>query len=635
MSIRTRTRRHLAGVAAAAMTAGTLLAVGAAPASAEPVVTTGDTPVTDATFTWGLSGYAQVGIFGPWGFKDFTGDAAFLEGDVATTPNPTPQTEYAVDPVPATSFPTSKAGKAPNAVQFTDGTGVRDAATDVLTLAWDGSYTVNAYPVAFGAPNEIYEDPELTVNPDGSGDLTVEFTLGAGVDVNGDPVEAEEFGRLQLATFDAGSLSVETDGGFRVTPDYQGVTNDVANQTTTCTTEGGATGWWGSWPTEFIDAIADTAVVAHFYSTGCGGLQDNKPPLPFDVTFDEGDAPTVTVSETEVSSDGTTVVTVEGENFDPALATGARPPFLGQPGGAYVAFAKVADVWRPSQGAGGATRGVANGNPDLTKWAVPSAQLPVTGASGVELTPDGSFTAEITVDRATLDATATAATLTQYGIITYPGSGASAPSYETLTPLTFVDEVPSFTDVPENLTFHDEIIWLATSGITTGYEDGTFRPAEPVLREQMAAFLYRFADEPTVERPAESPFTDVSEDDTFYDEIIWLESTGITTGYDEADGTRTFRPSQPVLREQMAAFLYRFDEQDFVDDDGATFTDVAPAFEFFDEIEWLATTGITTGYQEAGDTVTFRGAQPVLREQMAAFLFRYDEYLQEQVPAVS
>ncbi|MDF1705364.1 MAG: S-layer homology domain-containing protein, partial [Aeromicrobium sp.] len=92
--------------------------------------------------------------------------------------------------------------------------------------------------------------------------------------------------------------------------------------------------------------------------------------------------------------------------------------------------------------------------------------------------------------------------------------------------------------------------------------DGTFRPSAPVLREQMAAFLYRLAGSPPISLPLTgSPFTDVAVTDVFYTEIVWLESTGVTTGYAEADGSRTFRGSEPVLREQMAAFLSRYDEQ--------------------------------------------------------------------------
>ena len=49
---------------------------------------------------------------------------------------------------------------------------------------------------------------------------------------------------------------------------------------------------------------------------------------------------------------------------------------------------------------------------------------------------------------------------------------------------------------------------------------------------------------------------------TFAEEIAWLAGAGVTTGYDNPTGGVSFRPSDAVLREQMAAFLYRFDRLD-------------------------------------------------------------------------
>ena len=73
----------------------------------------------------------------------------------------------------------------------------------------------------------------------------------------------------------------------------------------------------------------------------------------------------------------------------------------------------------------------------------------------------------------------------------------------------------------------------------------------------------------------------------------------------------------------MAAFLYRAGYFEYSHgSDPASFTDVSRRHAFFDEIEFMALANITTGYKEADGTLTFRGAQPVLREQMAAFLYR-------------
>ena len=183
-----------------------------------------------------------------------------------------------------------------------------------------------------------------------------------------------------------------------------------------------------------------------------------------------------------------------------------------------------------------------------------------------------------------------------------------------------VPEVPSFSDVPENHPFYEEITWLATEGITTGFSDGTFRGIAPIERQAMAAFLYRYAGEPAFTPPTTSPFTDVNASDPFYTEITWLADQGITTGF--SDGT--FRPSASIERQAMAAFLYRFaGEPEFTAPQTSPFTDVRPADRFYTEITWLADIEVTTGFSDG----TFRPVAPIERQAMAAFLFRFDDLM--------
>ncbi|GAA1728019.1 S-layer homology domain-containing protein [Aeromicrobium alkaliterrae] len=153
-----------------------------------------------------------------------------------------------------------------------------------------------------------------------------------------------------------------------------------------------------------------------------------------------------------------------------------------------------------------------------------------------------------------------------------------------------------FVDVPDSHVFATQIEWLADEGITTGYADGTFRPGAAVLREQMAVFLWRQAGQPAVsDLPGTSPFTDVPRSHAFYQAIVWLADSGISTGYDDG----SFRPGQPVLREQMAAFLYRFRALQAAPGSGSgSFVDVPSGRTFAEQIRWLSGTGISTGYSD-------------------------------------
>jgi hypothetical protein len=59
-----------------------------------------------------------------------------------------------------------------------------------------------------------------------------------------------------------------------------------------------------------------------------------------------------------------------------------------------------------------------------------------------------------------------------------------------------------FTDVPDSNVFHDDIGWLADSGVTIGCDppaNTLFCPSDEVTREQMAAFLRRLSENQVVD----------------------------------------------------------------------------------------------------------------------------------------
>lgn len=128
------------------------------------------------------------------------------------------------------------------------------------------------------------------------------------------------------------------------------------------------------------------------------------------------------------------------------------------------------------------------------------------------------------------------------------------------SPAVALPATSPFIDVSPSHPFYKEIVWLSTQGITKGWSTpaGTeFRPSQPIARDAMAAFLYRFAGSPEFPPPTTSPFQDVPTDHPFYKEITWLASTGITTGW-TVPGGKEYRPNSNIARDAMAAFLYRY-----------------------------------------------------------------------------
>jgi hypothetical protein len=187
--------------------------------------------------------------------------------------------------------------------------------------------------------------------------------------------------------------------------------------------------------------------------------------------------------------------------------------------------------------------------------------------------------------------------------------------------------VQQFSDVKTTHNFYEEIFWLSQAGVTQGYKDGTFRPANSVNRDAMAAFLYRFAGAEFDEYlpPTKPIFVDVPTSHQFYTEISWLAETGITTGY-VVGGKRYYKPTSSVNRDAMAAFLFRLAEwwedpstDGYVAPKPSWFSDVRGTHPFYTEIHWLAEMGISTGYPDG----TFRPGVSVKRDAMAAFLSRY------------
>ena len=113
-----------------------------------------------------------------------------------------------------------------------------------------------------------------------------------------------------------------------------------------------------------------------------------------------------------------------------------------------------------------------------------------------------------------------------------------------------------FIDVPCPGLYTDWIEDLKTRNITAGCGDGTtYCPDANILRQEMAVFLLKTLLGGDYVPPACTPpgmFTDVACPGLYTDFIEDLKTRGITAGC--GDGT-TFCPTDPVTRQEMAAFL--------------------------------------------------------------------------------
>lgn len=190
---------------------------------------------------------------------------------------------------------------------------------------------------------------------------------------------------------------------------------------------------------------------------------------------------------------------------------------------------------------------------------------------------------------------------------------------ETSSDAQWLDEMVSYLH-DANISFS---YWSfnPNSSDTGGLVKSDWRSPETAKLEALAPLLSAAA--PPLLPTAGLKFADVGVDHTFHAEIAWLAESGVSKGWVEANGTRTYRPDGPVLRDAMAAFLYRLSGSPrYAAPAESLFADVSPDQLFYKEMSWLASTGVSNGWQERDGTRTYRPGAAVSRDAMAAFMYR-------------
>jgi hypothetical protein len=200
---------------------------------------------------------------------------------------------------------------------------------------------------------------------------------------------------------------------------------------------------------------------------------------------------------------------------------------------------------------------------------------------------------------------------------TAPRSGTLTIGNQTFTVL----QGAAFLDVPLNDPFYTEIGKLSARGVTLGCGGGNYCPNQVVTREQMAAFIIRALGEFNPPAPANQRFNDVPPSNSFYSFIERMAVLQITLGC--GGNPPMYCPAQPVLREQMAAFIIRaLHEPGYIPPPPAQqrFQDVPASNAFYAYIEEMAVRGVTLGC--AANPPRYCPTDSVTRAQMAAFLVR-------------
>lgn len=304
-------------------------------------------------------------------------------------------------------------------------------------------------------------------------------------------------------------------------------------------------------------------------------------------------APNTVLQTLATDTDTITAVNPPADGTAPTF-TAASPPPTGQVNVAYGPYTfKASGVDAPTYTvtkgvlpAGltlDATTGVLSGTPTVPTVAT----LTITASNGVQ--PDATADVNIRIDTKFPDVSGSSpfaaeiSALIQQGVtqgypdgyfkplrdVTRQAFAAFLSRVLNLTdgPTPCAPGTSSFPDVSDDLIFCKAIGLLAENNIINGYDDGSYRPADIISRQAIAAMLYRAiswvqngrdaskvqASSPCTTAP---DFSDVTADNKFCSAIKFLADNEIARGY--PDGS--FGVTKPTTRQASAAFVYRFEK---------------------------------------------------------------------------
>ena len=171
-----------------------------------------------------------------------------------------------------------------------------------------------------------------------------------------------------------------------------------------------------------------------------------------------------------------------------------------------------------------------------------------------------------------------------------------------------------FTDVKENDYFYDAVLWAVENGITSGISPTSFGPNNSCTRAQAVTFLWRAYGKPAPSG-SDNPFRDVKSSDYYYEAVLWAVENGITTGISPT----SFGPDSRCTRGQIVTFLHRSAGKPAPSGSDNPFRDVKSSDYYYEAVLWAVENGITTGVS----STSFAPNSYCTRGQIVCFLHRY------------
>lgn len=180
-----------------------------------------------------------------------------------------------------------------------------------------------------------------------------------------------------------------------------------------------------------------------------------------------------------------------------------------------------------------------------------------------------------------------------------------------------------FSDISENEWYYDGVKYVYENGIMNGTSSTTFSPDDTLTRAMAVTVLYRMEGEP--EMSDKQMFDDAPCGMWYTKAIAWAAHSGIVNGY----GNGLFGTDDRLTREQIALILHRYAKQSGYDmaekenNDITSYKDFASISNYAVEAMQFA---VNYGLFEENKPNTIDPSDYVTRAELATILYKFASY---------
>ena len=203
--------------------------------------------------------------------------------------------------------------------------------------------------------------------------------------------------------------------------------------------------------------------------------------------------------------------------------------------------------------------------------------------------------------------------------------------FAVLFPSTSLAAEGGFSDLPQDHYAHEAVMYLKDQGVISGYEDGTFKPGNPVNRaEALKIIISPLVTKEQIElaKKANTVYADISQDDWYKPYVELARVSGIVDGPPEKE---VFNGGNPVIKVEFMKMV----QEAFGAEPQTGFSEIVLplAQDVNNTNEWYypyMRYGMTTSMTMISAEGKLEPAKQLTRAETAVLLYRYIMYEQNR-----